>query len=483
MNSKPQFAHQIVDTKSVIERPAYGLWLEPRLGKTRICVDAACELYRRGEIDTIVAVAPANCRSVWADPDPVLGEVAKWAADDVPYSIGEYHANMTFKEQANKLNIVVTNPEYIRRREHLIPLLRWANTRRTFLIGDESWQFQNPGAKQTEAMIALRACSKRVALLNGTPGKPDNLYSQFEILDPSILECKNWYQFRGRYCVLGGWGQKKIVDYQRMEEFERRTAPHAIFRKTRECLDLGEEPVRTQIEVPLTPGTWRVYTELRDELITWLGEHDYAAAPQAGVKVLRLAQVANGFLGGVVGPDGAAPPGTVREIGREKIDGLVEWLRQDWGEDKLVVFTRFRPDVERTVSILGQEWPTHEAVAFYGDQTDTERAHAKKLLAPEGDPRPAIGVVNAQSGGAGLNFAAANIVAFLGNDFSLRLRRQAEGRVEGIDQKRRITILDVLATGPKGQRTIDHVIAAALRDSEDVAAWTAAIWKRKLEAA
>ncbi len=481
MNSKPPFAHQVVDTRSLLERPSYGLWLEPRLGKTRICVDASCELFRRGEIDTVIAVAPSNCRSVWADPDPVLGEFAKWHADDVPLSIGEYHSNMTFKEKPGALNVVVTNPEYIRRHEHLVPLLRWANTRKTLLIGDESWQFQNPRAKQTEAMIALRACSKRVTLLNGTPGEMKHLYSQFEILNPAILDCKNWFQFRGRYCLLGGWGQKKIVGYQRTEEFERRTAPHAIFRKTRECLDLGEEAVRTQIEVPLTPATWRVYTELRDELITWLTQHEYASAPQAGVKVLRLAQVANGFVGGVVGPDGAAPPGSVREVGREKLDGLVGWLRQEWHEDKLLVFTRFRADVERTVRVLGEEWPTHQAVAFYGDQKESVRDEAKKLLAPGGDQRPAIGVVNAQSGGAGLNFAAASLVCFLGNDFSLRLRRQAEGRVEGIDQKERITYLDVLATGPKGQRTIDHVIAAALRNSEDTAEWTAAIWRRKLE--
>ena len=39
---------------------------------------------------------------------------------------------------------------------------------------------------------------------------------------------------------------------------------------------------------------------------------------------------------------------------------------------------------------------------------------------------------------------------------------------------------DVIATGPDGQRTIDHVILQALRKKEDLARWTTDVWRRAL---
>jgi hypothetical protein len=38
----------------------------------------------------------------------------------------------------------------------------------------------------------------------------------------------------------------------------------------------------------------------------------------------------------------------------------------------------------------------------------------------------------------------------------------------------------VIATGPQGQRTVDHLIMKALREKADVANWTASAWIRAL---
>ncbi len=503
------FPHQTIDTASLLAKPAFALFVEPGGGKSRTVIDAVLSLYRRGDIDRVVVACPAPARSVWVDPSEVLGEWAKWWPATEPCFVTEYHAK-TFLDRLPKagLTVLVTNPEFIRRTERLKPLQVWAKAGKTLLVVDESWAYKTPNAAQTKAMQRLRACCSRVVILNGTPGSPAEQYSQFRILDPAILNSYNYAAFRARYCVMGGYMGKQIVGFQNMDEFHQKTAPYCVVRKIRDCIDLGPEPVRTQIEAKLTQSTWKVYTELRDELITWLSETENVTAMQAGVKVMRLAQITSGFVGGVealdhgsydlfdgtendsatgtglsAGPSRDAAPSPLRQLGSEKLDALIEWMKRNWSDPKALVFTRFRFDVERTANALGATFRHHEVVRVYGAQAPSERERAKLLLAPGGSVAPAVVVANAQSGGAGLNFAAAQLCVFLANDYSSRIRRQAEGRVDRPGQSGRVTFLDVLATGPAGQKTVDHHILEKLRKKEEVETMSRLEWLKVLEAA
>lgn len=487
----PLFEHQREALDEVLRKPGFILGLEPGLGKTRIVLDAAAALWREGRIDAMLVVAPAPIKSVWLDPDPALGEVAKWLDPEVPRVVEEYTPKTTLGSRhvpPGHLHILVSNPEFVRREARLAPLLAWVQSRRTFLVWDESWNISNPRSAQTKAAYKLAQAAERVVLLNGTPGEPKDLYTQFTIVAPDVFDRMNWWQFRYRFAVLGGFQGRQIVGYRNHEEFARRTAPYIMVRKTRECLDLGDEPVRTQIEAALTPATWKVYTAMRDEMLAELDALTVAVAPQAGVMALRLAQVANGFVGGIEAADpdlldeGDLPatplaPPAVRELSREKLDALLAWLSEYWTEPKALIFTRFRADVERTVAVLREHYPAHVVLPLYGTQPTEERQAAKALLAPGGDPRPAIIVANAASGGAGLTFSATGTCVFLGHDHSLRVRRQAEGRVDRTGQTRRITYLDVIATGPNGERTVDHGIVARLRAKAAVADMSISAWR------
>jgi hypothetical protein len=59
-------------------------------GKSKQGVDATQFAYDWGAIDTVVALAPAQGRPVWADSKPEIGEVAKHGWDDIPNYIIEY---------------------------------------------------------------------------------------------------------------------------------------------------------------------------------------------------------------------------------------------------------------------------------------------------------------------------------------------------------------------------------------------------------
>lgn len=480
----PPKPHQIAGSEFLLTNPRAALFDDVGAGKSKQIIDPAFWLFGRGELDAVVAVAPGSARSVWADPDPVLGEVAKHGWNHTCYGIQEYHRKTkALIETRAALHFIVTNYEFLRRPERLEPLLDWIQRRRVWVIFDESWMIKTWNTQQTKAAFKLSRSAARVTLLNGTPGDPIELFGQFWVLNPAILGFKNIYTFRARHCIMGGFGGKQIVGYQNMEEFRAKIAPYALRRLTRDFFELGDPPVRSQIDVRLSPQTWTIYKEMRDNLVAWLGTEEASIAGQAGVKMLRLSQITAGFLGGVQGVGNQLDLDFVacKQVGSEKLDAVREYLAmQDPQLHKILLWGRFRPEIERLAHELQPDYPSYTVAKLYGGQSDAERSVVKRLLAPDGDPGPALIVGNPQSGGAGLNFAAAQVAIYVTNSFSLKDRLQSEGRLDRPGQTGQVQFIDVIAYGPDGQKTIDHHIVSSLRRKEDLSTWTAQVWRQKL---
>jgi len=480
-------------------RGCFALFDEVGVGKSKQVVDALCHAYTRHWTDAAIAVTPGFARSVWASTDPLLGEVSKHAWADVSYSLVEYCARRPHLPEGvfdapSPLHVITTNYEFLRRAERLDPLIAWAKDRRTWLILDESWAVKTHNADQTRAVKRLRKVCQNVVLLNGTPGRPDEVYSQFDLMDPRIIGVKNYWAFKARYCVMGGWMGKQIVGYQRMDEFAARTKPYALQRPAT-CLGL-DKPVYMTIEARLTPSTWAKYVAMRDELMVWLDQQDQGAvsvALQAGVRTMRLTQILAGFLGGVEtegldldDPEGTAAPATTREVGREKMDAVMAFLDAH-PVQKAVLWCRFRPEMDRIAAELALQGSV--VYLLQGQQKPDDRERTKRAFAP-GAPSPLTTadaacsperlVGHPAAGGAALNFAAAHLAIYISNGWSLKDRKQSEGRLVRPGQMQPVLFVDVVAVGPDGQRTLDHQILAALRANEDIAQWTAATWRQRL---
>jgi hypothetical protein len=87
--------------------------------------------------------------------------------------------------------------------------------------------------------------------------------------------------------------------------------------------------------------------------------------------------------------------------------------------------------------------------------------------------------VGTESAGAfGLNLSATHAVVHLSSGFSHVIRTQSDARAHRPGIKHRIAYFDVVATGPDGQKTIDHAVALALRKKGDLASWSATDWAK-----
>ena len=86
------------------------------------------------------------------------------------------------------------------------------------IIADESQRIKTHDAEQSKAMHQLGDKAPFKLILSGTPVQNNalDLYSQYRFLDPMVFG-KNFYQFRNKYCVMGGFNRKQIVAYKDLD--------------------------------------------------------------------------------------------------------------------------------------------------------------------------------------------------------------------------------------------------------------------------
>lgn len=342
----PPPPHVEEGVRTIIASPFFMLADDMGLMKTAQAIISAQFLHDAGIIDRVIVIAPAAVRpKVWFDRD--IGQLAEQVFEDKRNFVSEYHQRLKQwsygPTDRPELRWIITNYEYIRDEANLQILQRYCGPK-TFLILDESSAVRGPDSAQTDACMRLRwletkkhrpvlgaARCGRILELNGTPNaeSPMDMFSQGNLMHPSILECKYKTEYKARYAIqvpvlgaggvimspylkrvkqddgsykkepvavttIAGWSKEGIEDIQ------RRFAPYILRREAKEVgIDWALPPV--PLEVRLTQQTWKHYVSMRDQMVVWL-ESGVVAAHQAGVKSIRLSQITSGFLGGVEDP-------------------------------------------------------------------------------------------------------------------------------------------------------------------------------------
>lgn len=475
------FPHQALGIRALVEHPNFALFDEMGVGKSKQVLDAAGELWGCGVIDTLLIVCPASCLPTWLDPD--LGEVQKHLAVD--HVLEKYHLKNYAPwslRQTDRLAVLVMSYEFLRKdftsmrklAPHVAHLTCQLEGRQTMVVFDESSFLKSHKAAQSKACFQLRQHCARAVILNGTPvGNNElDLYSQFACLDKKILGYENFFHFRARHAQMGGFQGKQVLRILDPQVITQKTAPFVLRRLQTDVRDVipKNHDVR---EVEMPAAAWGHYEDLRDESITFLGD-DVTVTPQAIVKMLRLAQLTSGYLGGL------EEAGCV-QIHDAKQAVLEELLTLEQGK-KVIVWCRFTREIEDVNARLGRAFPSIRRFTLYGDTSRADRERAVACFHTDSpDKDPAFLIAQPMAGRFSLNLTGSHRAIYLSNDFSLLTRLQSEDRIHRAGQQHQCHYTDTIAVGPRGQRTIDRYIVKALRNKEDVATWTSQQWRTALE--
>lgn len=527
------YVHQVIGIEKLVTEPMFFLGDTMGIGKSLQVIASAHVLFLQNIIDHVIIIAPASVIvGVWFDPE--LSELAKHLWPTVPSEVNLYRGKgRTWlwpdkKPVKKRLKWTISNFEYLRSKERLAPLLKTCN-KKTLLVLDESSAIKNRKAQQTKACVKLRKRAGRIVLCNGTPiaNSPVDMLSQGDIMSKSILECDSKAHFIERYAITTKkFGFEKVIEWVNIDDLQRRFAPYILRRLKEDCLDLPPKLPPVTLTATLTPETWAIYKEMKENMVAWLKNPDgLVTASQIIVRAIRLSQITSGFIGGLEEvPDFAKKPidtiedkpqrperpsfiirpgftelptkeqviGTevegflkVREIGREKLDVFLESYSNFLEEDhalKLLSWCRFRPELARLVRELRTKYPGLAVGEIRGGQKKEERQDSIRLLDPRtmSQTEP-VTVVCTDAGSLGLNLTGAHTVVRVSQGYSLYKSLQGEDRVHRPGQVHAVSYWDIIAEGPKGQKTIDHAVAKVLRQKLDIATFTTSAWVNALE--
>ncbi len=478
----PPMPHQIeavqwvlADSEPGRKDPVAALYHTMGVGKSKMVIDAAGELFLAGEVDTVVVFCPAAVRFNWADSD--LGQVAQHSWVPTRCQVLKETSDLV-PDDYQALTWVVVSYDWARSRQGAAKLRQELAGRKLLWVADESQRLQSHSAETTKQCTMLRRELKgRAVLLSGTPMGNRyilSLYSQMQFLSPEVLRYQNFFHFRARHCLMGGHHHKQVLKYFDTDLITRQLRPY-VLRRT-EFAQLPPKGYQV-LEVPLNPGTWQLYKQMRDDMVAWLGSQpeDTSVAVNGLVRLVRLAQLTSGLIGGVNGDE-------ERLLSTEKQDFVLGWLREHQaveGDRRVVIWSRFRAEgarLRRELESMGRR-----VFALVGGQPEREREAALREFQAGAEPAQADLVGQPQAGGVGVELPAADTELFISNVESLIDRQQAEDRLRRLNQKaKHINVLDVLATGPAGQRTIDHTIYGRLRSGQELHSMTYNQWRKSL---
>lgn len=442
----------------------FGLLFEMGCGKTLTAIAIAGAGYQMGKVERLLIVAPTSVVAVWPKE---LQEYAKFKYT-CKTLLGEKKQRLKqiddlIKFPFKALKVAVINYESTWRPEILEKLKEFDAD---MVIADESQRIKTYDAAQSKAMHELGDQARYKLILSGTPVQTAaiDIWSQYRFLDKSVFG-DNFFKFRGRYAIMGGYGNKKIVGYKDLEGLIKKE--HSIaFRVTKdEALDLPEQTFETR-KIQFNQKEKNLYERIKKDSYAELDGGGHITATTVLTRLLRLQQLAGGFL---VQDDAQKP----QLVSRAKLDALADII-EDYvigSGKKLVIFARFIAEVKAIMELAGKVLPKElKQVAIYGDIKKENRGGIVKQF--QEDPNTVLFIGQIDTAGTGITLTAADTCVYYSKNFNYATYSQSLSRIHRIGQRNCCTYIDLEIEG-----TIDELISKALSRKEDMAKTVVDNWR------
>lgn len=438
-------------------------------GKSFVTVHLTCARWKAGQIDSMVVICPSTLRKTWEK------EFAKYAT--IPYEIC-YHETRSAKCDAfrdsrpkDKLQVLLVSVEGLGVSEgYYDSACGFYPGRRVFSVVDESSRIKNPDAKRTLRTAELGSVSRYRLILNGTPialGIQD-LYSQYEFLDPNIIGMGDYWAFKTRYIVMGGYENRQVIGVQNADELMKAVIPYTC-EVGKEVLNL---PPKVYMERSIT-----ITTEQKKLLrIAVKGADKDPNAPMIKCentleKMLRCRQIVGGWLPRAV-PSKKVIDGiecevvdTVLEPLKEnpKFQSLIELIEDNFVGSKFIVWSSFVHEIEAIHDKLSTIYGTKSVECYYGKTDQDARSVIEDRYC--NDPSFRFFIGNTSAGGLGLTLISGenDVMVYYSGTNAYIERAQSEDRAHRIGQKNSVTVVDLVAEG-----TVDDIIVASIKSKMDI---------------
>lgn len=439
----------------------FGFLFEMGCGKTLTAIAVVGTAYQMDKIKKLLIVAPTSVCSVWSKE---FAEYADFKVN-VKVLLGDKNRRLKALNDLNNfpfkaLKVAVINYESTWREGIFEALCDWDAD---MIICDESQRIKTPDAEQSKAMHKLGDRARYKLILSGTPVQNNaiDLYSQYRFLDSTIFGT-NFYQFRNRYAIMGGFNRHQIVGYKDLDKLIQKE--HSIaYRVTKaEALDLPEQTF-LQRYITMSAKEKNIYDRIKSDSFAELENGGQITAPTVLTKLLRLQQ----FTGGFLVADGQEK---TELVSKGKLNALEE-IVDDYvigADKKLVIFARFRPEIDLIGQMLKKKKLRY--CAIYGDVKLENRGDIVKDF--QTNPETKVFLAQIDTAGLGITLTAADTCVYYSVNFNYAAYSQSLARIHRIGQKNTCTYIHLITEG-----TVDETILKALAKKEDLAKTIVDEWR------
>jgi SNF2 family DNA or RNA helicase len=414
-------------------------------GKSLTAIAIAGARFHRGEIRRLLVIAPTSVVPVWPREFAIHADFPHEVRSLEGPTAKRKKILASWKPDDEQLQVAVINYEAVWRMDGSID--RWGPD---MIILDESQRIKNPRAKQSREIHRLGKTVPYRMILTGTPvsNSPIDFFSQYKFLDTEVFGT-NFYAFRNRYAVMGGFEEKEIVAYKNLGELTEKAHRIACRVTKAEALDLPETTDQ-MLFCELEREAGKVYRDVADESMAEL-EQGTVTAHNVLTRLLRLSQIAGGYV--------QDENGAVHAVSKAKLKLLEEVLDDLMAAGKkAVVFTRFLPEITAIQKMLAKK--------AIGSVTITGSTRERGALVErfQEDPACPIFLGQIQTVREGLTLTAADTAIFYSLDYSYANYSQAKSRIHRISQKKRCTYIHLIT-----KATVDEHVIKALGDKRNLA--------------
>lgn len=418
-------------------------------------------MYQAGKIEKVLVCAPTSVCSVWPE-------------DLEKFANFKYQARVLLGDKAKRiktlqelisfpfrgLKIAVINYESTWRDDIKEAIEEWLPD---MVICDESQRIKTHDANQSKELHRLGDMAKYKLILSGTPVQNNavDIFSQYRFLDPTVFG-NNFYAFRNRYCIMGGFNNRQIIGYRNMDDLIKKEYGIAYRVTKEEALDLPETVFKT-INIEFAPKEKKLYDQLKKDSFAELENGGQITATTVLTKLLRLQQLTGGFLVA----DEATKPELVSE---GKINAL-EDIIDDYviGESKkLVIFARFRAELDIIEKLIKKKKIQYGMI--YGDIPQKERGDIVKDFQENQDTK--IFLAQIDTAGLGITLTAASTCVYYSVNWNYAAYSQSLARIHRIGQRNTCTYIHLVVKG-----TVDEKVLKALAAKEELANTIVDSWR------
>jgi hypothetical protein len=513
------YPHQKEAVERYKDSSEIGLGWTMGVGKSAAILRIASYKFEKGDIDSLLIVAPNQVHVQWARQQCPL-----WLT--VPYELqcfgGAGGAKQTYPfTEDNMLHVVCVNIDTFSTPSKWKDIADWVNATKCMVVLDEASTIKTHNSQRTQRMLyafndvirrgkAVLASTPRTvarAALTGTivTNGPLDLWSIMEFIRPNFFN-RNWYSFKSYYgmytkievngraidiplteewwktirncmsyeeaAAICGCSRDTFdtvhsqLDYQgpykHAEELKEKIAEIFCFKKLEECVEMpATNYISKVLDMPCELNA--VYESMVEELIAV-----YAGAVMTAqskmTALIRLQQISSGFVVNTVeAPTPEDTDAVMMMFEDEDVDfipGQITWIGKS--NPKLDAIYRDVDEAEKPIIIITRF--TAEADRIYNDLCEKYNCCMvtgwKKVGTIEDFQagKYQIMIANIAAVSRGFNLQNSCLMLFYSNTFSLEHRLQCEGRIFRIGQERPCTYVDYIY-----DKSIDEKVIESLR--------------------